>query len=203
MKVDRATQDLHRARLLAAGSRLFRDRGVGGVSVAEVSAAAGLTHGAFYGHYASKAELARASCQAAAAASVERWRGLAESARAESGDPLGAIIDAYLSMSHCSDPGAGCALAALGGEAGRPDNAHLAAVLGEMVQALTGVLAEELAHVRPLADAAVRRSAAQGALAAMQGGIVLARTLRQGPGGAAAADEVLAAARVAARRALD
>ena len=58
MRVDPTTFAAHRAAILRQASRLFRRRGLGGVGVAEISRAAGLTHGAFYGHYPSKAALA-------------------------------------------------------------------------------------------------------------------------------------------------
>lgn len=58
MKVSRALVAEHRQDLLEQGGRLFRRHGIGGVSVADVAGAAGLTHGAFYGRFASKATLA-------------------------------------------------------------------------------------------------------------------------------------------------
>ena len=48
-----------RTRILAASERLLKDRGVDGASVDAVMHAAGLTVGGFYGHFASKDELAR------------------------------------------------------------------------------------------------------------------------------------------------
>src|SRR5262245_19371914 len=57
MKVTREQVAENRQKILEAASRLFRDRGYDGVTVAEVMGAAGLTHGGFYGHFASKDEL--------------------------------------------------------------------------------------------------------------------------------------------------
>jgi TetR/AcrR family transcriptional repressor of nem operon len=202
MKVDRSTRDAHRVGLLAAGSRLFRARGVDGVSLAEVSAEAGLTHGAFYGHYASKAALAEAACRVAATDAAALWRHRADQARAVGHDPLGAIIDSYLTPSHCDDPGRGCVLAALSTDAGRPGNGAMAEALTDMAHALVAILSEELAQHQPSWSVEARTRAGRGALAAMQGGMILARTLRHGPGGAEAAREMLDAARWAARQAL-
>src|SRR5579862_2729177 len=64
----------HRAAITEASARLFREHGVDNVSVAELMAAAGLTHGGFYGHFASKDELAGAACRRAFGRSVERWK---------------------------------------------------------------------------------------------------------------------------------
>ena len=51
MKVSKETSAKHRDELLKAASRLFRERGFDKVGIAEISAAAGLTHGAFYTHF--------------------------------------------------------------------------------------------------------------------------------------------------------
>tara|TARA_R110001583_G_scaffold189565_1_gene352855 strand:- start:84861 stop:85052 length:192 start_codon:yes stop_codon:yes gene_type:complete len=40
--------------IVVATSELFRERGFGGVGVAEVMERAGLTHGGFYNHFTSK-----------------------------------------------------------------------------------------------------------------------------------------------------
>ena len=54
MKVSKATSAKHHDELLKAASRLFRERGFDKVGIAEIAAAAGLTHGAFYTHFESK-----------------------------------------------------------------------------------------------------------------------------------------------------
>ena len=54
MKVSRQQMAANRERLLDIASRLFRERGFDNVSVAEIMQEAGLTHGGFYGHFASK-----------------------------------------------------------------------------------------------------------------------------------------------------
>ena len=57
MKVSKETSAKHRDELLKAASRLFRERGFDKVGIAEIAAAAGLTHGAFYTHFESKEAL--------------------------------------------------------------------------------------------------------------------------------------------------
>ena len=47
----------HEVLMLNAASRLFRERGFDKVGIAEIAAAAGLTHGAFYTHFESKEAL--------------------------------------------------------------------------------------------------------------------------------------------------
>ena len=57
-RVSRAEAESHREQITEASSRLFRERGIKGVSVADLMGAAGLTHGGFYGHFESKDALA-------------------------------------------------------------------------------------------------------------------------------------------------
>ncbi len=202
MKVDRSTQSAHRAALLKAASELFRARGVDGVTIAEISAAAGLTHGAFYGHFASKALLAEAALRQAAEASVSNWRLRADHARQTGQNPLIVLVDRYLTVPHRDNPGSGCALSALSGDAGRADGRTLAGPLAEMAQALTAVMAEERARRYPGDSANAHLQAARGALAAMQGGLILSRALSRSDIGSEEANEMLLAARAAAIRAL-
>ena len=62
MKVSKEKAAEHRASMVRAASRLFREAGVNGVGVAEVTAAASMTHGGFYRHFESKDALFREAC---------------------------------------------------------------------------------------------------------------------------------------------
>src|SRR5580700_3195856 len=57
MKVTKEKSAENRAALVETAARLFRERGIDGVGVAEISKAAGLTHGALYGQFPSKQAL--------------------------------------------------------------------------------------------------------------------------------------------------
>ncbi len=57
MRVSWAKVGANRERIVATAGKLFRLHGLEAVTVAEVMQAAGLTHGAFYGYFASKADL--------------------------------------------------------------------------------------------------------------------------------------------------
>lgn len=109
MKVTKAQVQENRARIVAMASVLFRERGYDGVGVAELMAAAGLTHGGFYKHFKSKADL-----MAEAAA-----EGLAQSAANTADLDLIAFVNQYLSRQHRDAPGDGCTMAALCGDAAR------------------------------------------------------------------------------------
>lgn len=66
-----------RARIVSVAGQLFGERGVANVSIPELMAAVGLTHGSFYWHFASKDDLACEACTRALAheASIIRAQG--------------------------------------------------------------------------------------------------------------------------------
>ena len=109
MKVTKARASENRDAIEKAAAALVRERGFDQMSVAQVAAAAGLTHGALYSHYASKEALSRA---ATTRAFEETARGLAGLSPAE-------FVQRYLSPSHRDHPEAGCPNAALACEAWR------------------------------------------------------------------------------------
>jgi TetR/AcrR family transcriptional repressor of nem operon len=167
MKVSREQMAANRQRLLDIASRRFRERGFDGVSVAEVMQEAGLTHGGFYGHFASKEALAAEAATHALMQTADRWKATLEN-RGMAG--LERIVDAYLSRRHLDSPGTGCAIAALGPEMARQGEPVRSAFAGELEH-----LIDALAGFMPGADAAERRSRALPLMAQMVGAIVLAR----------------------------
>jgi TetR/AcrR family transcriptional repressor of nem operon len=197
MRVTADTRTSHGAALLRAASDLFRARGLAAVSVADVSAAAGLTHGAFYGHFASKAALAEAACRAALQVSARRFRARAAAVRDAGGDGLAGIIELYLTERHRDEPQDGCAIAALGGELVRAEPA-LRDALAAGTAALLEVIADEIAVLRPTAAPATCHAAAIGVLAAMAGGLILARAFADPDSSRTALTAAAAAARAAA-----
>jgi len=180
MKVDRQTRDEHGAALLEAASRLFRGRGIEAVRVADVSGEAGLTHGAFYGHFASKASLAEAACRDGLARGADRWRRRAAQARDQVRDPLAAIIDSYLTERHRDAPEQGCMLAALGAEATRAEP-PLRVAMADGTALLLDVLAEEIAARHPDWPAPRVGRTATAVMSALLGGLLLARACATDP----------------------
>lgn len=109
MRVTKAQARANRARIVETASTLFRERGYDGVGVADLMAAAGFTHGGFYKHFGSKAEL-----MAEAAAS-----GLSQSLANTEGLDVAEFFKLYLSREHRDARSAGCTMAALCGDAAR------------------------------------------------------------------------------------
>ena len=100
----------HRQQVIEGASELFRERGIDGVNVGELMGAAGLTHGGFYRHFASKDELAGLAAAHAITAQAETL-----------GDER-AFIEGYLSPEHRDDVAHGCVVSALGPELARADD---------------------------------------------------------------------------------
>src|SRR6476469_9287328 len=101
MKVTREQASQNRDRVLEAAGRLFRERGFDGIGVADLMKAAGLTHGGFYGQFASKEELMAEACERTFDKEADFWAQLAEDA---AGNPLAAVMQAYLSKQHRDNP---------------------------------------------------------------------------------------------------
>jgi TetR/AcrR family transcriptional regulator, transcriptional repressor for nem operon len=101
-------------RIVEAAARAIRRSGYGGAGVADIMKDAGLTHGGFYAHFASReAMLAEAADRAGAegVATLERV-----AADAPPKQALQALLRAYLSKAHVEGAETGCAVAALGSE---------------------------------------------------------------------------------------
>lgn len=176
-RVSRAQAEAHHQAIEDAASRLFRERGLDAVTVAEVMAEAGLTHGGFYTHYASKDDLAASACAAAFAFAAEKWRRRIDAAPSPAA-AREAIADGYLHEQHCDPAVASCPTATLVTDVARaPDRhpIHEAYLEGVRQQVDT------LAQLGTSGDAAADRAAACVQLATMMGALLLARATHGDP----------------------
>jgi TetR/AcrR family transcriptional repressor of nem operon len=107
MRYEKGRKDASRGRIMDVAAERFRSEGIAASGLAGIMSAAGLTNGAFYPHFQSKAELVRESVAAALDGQSEQLQDLLAA------DGLQAAIAAYLSPEHRDNPGQGCALAAL------------------------------------------------------------------------------------------
>ena len=174
MRVTQAKAAESRDRIVAAAARLFRERGIDGVGIDAIMEAAGLTHGGFYRHFRSKDDLV------AEAVGLVLPRGTAPE------DDLAGYAARYLSVAHRDDPGRGCVMAALGGDAAR-GGAGVRRRFAELVSA-------QIARFLPWfggSDRPDARARAIAGLSAMVGALVLARAVDD----PALSEEILAAVR--------
>ncbi len=167
-------------------SRLFRERGIDGVSVNDLMAAAGLTHGGFYNHFESKDALAAIACAKAFEESAGHWRQRAAGKQSPS-EAQAAIIEGFLSRSRRNKPGVGCPMPSLAGDVARTPAEH--PVREAYTQGLKDMLAI-LAQQQGTGSTDQDRTKALAQLSTMVGAMVLARATQGDP----LSDELLAAA---------
>jgi len=186
-RVSRFQADQHRSSIKEVAARLLRERGIRGVSVADLMAAAGLTHGGFYGHFQSKDALVAEACAAAFDGSVQRWRKrVAAAADPEAG--RAAVIEPYLSDAARRNPGSACPAAALAADVARePPEAPVRAAYAAGLETLLEILSAQQAGKEPRA----MRRRALADFATMAGALMLARATAGRP----ISDELLDAAR--------
>ena len=116
MRVSRVQAEQNRQTVIDVASRLFREHGFDGIGLKDLMKGAGLTQGAFYKQFASKEDLAAKASRRALESSADRW---STAVAAKPGDPLGAVIDFYLSTGHREEKMDGCPVVALGSDAAR------------------------------------------------------------------------------------
>lgn len=176
VRVTKAQAQANRERIVETASVLFRERGFDGVGLVDLMAAAGFTHGGFYKHFGSKAELmAEASANSLA-------RSLTS---VESLDVQG-FIDAYVSRNHRDGRGEGCTMAALCGDAARqPD--ELKGAFAEGVESMLSTLGAQYPTVEGAAPGEARVKMID-LLAQAVGAVMLSRAC---PDDSPLADEIL------------
>lgn len=125
------------SRILDAGAKRLRTEGLSGSGIADVMRDAGLTHGAFYVHFANKAELSAASLRHALLENRKRWVG--ELQRESWLQRLQRLARRYLTTAHRDNPADACALGALATEAGRSDDVFRRAYEEELLKSLHGI----------------------------------------------------------------
>lgn len=134
MRVTKAQAQANREHIVETASVLFRERGFDGIGVADLMAAAGFTHGGFYKHFGSKADLmAEASANS-----------LSQSLASAGELDVAGFFAMYLSREHRDARGHGCTMAALCGDAARQSD-ELKATFASGVESTLASLEEKLA----------------------------------------------------------
>lgn len=180
MKVTKAQAQANRARVVATASTLFREHGYDGVGVADLMAAAGFTHGGFYKHFRSKADLMAESAAC----------GIAQTVALTAGVDTSEFLAHYLSREHRDNRAAGCTMAALGGDAARQPEAVRATFAAGIESLLAALRPEGVSPDDPVAVQA--RAKSLDIMARAVGAIVMSRAC---PDDSPLADEFLAACR--------
>ncbi|EGI75493.1 TetR/AcrR family transcriptional regulator [Hylemonella gracilis] len=175
MKITKAQSQENRARIVETASTLFRERGFDGVSVADLMVAAGLTHGGFYKHFGSKADLMTEATAQGLVAKMSEYQDL----------DTAEFIARYLSREHRDERGDGCTMAALSGDAARQPPAVQAAFASGIASMLAAV---ERGAMAAGADQGAARAKAISLFSQMLGALVLSRAC---PDDSPLSDEIL------------
>jgi len=113
-RVASRAKDVTHERIVEAAARAIRRSGYDGTSVADIMKEAGLTHGGFYAHFASREAMLAEAADRAGAESVAASARVAASAPPE--EALRRMLHAYLSKEHVNGVEMGCPVVALGSE---------------------------------------------------------------------------------------
>ena len=192
-RVSRKQAEENHKQVVAVAARLFREHGINGVSVPALMAEAGLTHGAFYGHFDSKEDLAAAACTHAIEEASSVYSGLLERNSGDQQAALAEFVKRYTTRTHRDQPGLGCPMAALADDASREEfkggvRKAFVAGLERMTEALRQFLGK---RGKP-----APREEALASIAMLVGALVLSRATK----GNAISDELLSSARAALLR---
>jgi len=172
MRISKEKAAANRAALVRAASKLFRQRGIDGVGVAEISKEAGLTHGALYAHFRSKEELALEALsygldQCNAALFAQTTDGMPD---------LAHFLDRYLDPDTRVHYAEHCPIAASASEIGRQDKA-ISARFGEGYMVMVRAFERQIAANQPGCDALAR---AMVVVATLVGSVTVARGAAKG-----------------------
>jgi TetR/AcrR family transcriptional repressor of nem operon len=157
-----------RKRIVRAAGAEFAANGISDAALARVMAAAGLTHGGFYRHFASKDQLVIEACSKTLLSLVASLESLTNGK--PRGQALPLLVDHYVSRAHRDQPRTGCPLAAMGSELARSDKRTRHAAMEGFLQ-LSRLIASRLETV-PFRKRAERSMAI---VSAMVGAVTLAR----------------------------
>ena len=162
-------KQLSHERIVATAARAIRRGGFNGVGVADIMKEAGLTHGGFYAHFASRDALLAEALERAGHESGESIVKSSAARQAKGASAFRAFVESYLSEAHMAATDTGCPVGALAGEMRRqaPEVREAAA---QRVRALVDRVAQTL----PGRGARERAAAIAGQLV---GALQLARAL--------------------------
>lgn len=159
----RSEKAASRERILEEAARQVRIGGFSSLNIVKLMKSASLTHGGFYGHFASRADLEVAALQRAL---IDGEKTFCNQGKANEKVDLDSIIRRYLSRVHRDSPVVGCAIAALGSEVAQSEHS-LRSTMEPHIESFIAKVRETVAEE----DEAIA------AVCAMVGGIVLARVI--------------------------
>lgn len=163
METAPSRRQLTHDRIVDTAARALRGTGFGGIGVADIMKQAGLTHGGFYAHFASRDALLAEALQRAGEDSQERLRRTIATGEAKGLSRFRSLVEGYLSERHLKSPESGCPVAALASEMPR-QTPEVREVAARRVQTLLAAVAATLPEDAPAEAAGLVASQLVGAL---------------------------------------
>jgi TetR/AcrR family transcriptional repressor of nem operon len=168
MGYSRADKAQSHERIVKTAAARFREKGIDGISLADLMKEAGLTHGGFYRHFESRDDLVAEAVECALHASDGTLCSVVD----EQGEvDLERYIAQYLSTEHRDNPGAGCAMAALAGDIARSGD-RARALYSTHIEKLVQRIVPLLGEAQPASE---RRAYALLVVTTMSGALSMAR----------------------------
>lgn len=179
-RISQEQKDRNRGKIVTAAGERFRARGIDAVGIDELMSSAGMTHGGFYNHFASKEDLALEVLHQGFTDSLgEVDRMVSENEQSPTA-ALNAIIGSYLTTFHRDHPEAGCASAALAFDAARHGTKaqmEYGRGLDGYLNAITDLLLSSAEQSGDALDPAHAREAAIALFSQMVGTLVISRAV--------------------------
>jgi len=170
VRVSREQFAENRQRILEVAGRLFREKGFEGVGVDGIMEEAGLTHGGFYKHFASRDDLVVEAIEESLRELTETLINAAK--QFGSRHAWKGMIKTYLSLERCDRADIGCPIAALA-----PDIARSAPAMKQSISAAILKFRSELIPFMPGRTAEEKGSNFLMIMTSMVGAIAIARTM--------------------------
>jgi TetR/AcrR family transcriptional repressor of nem operon len=171
-----------RQRILDAAALQLRESGLAGVSIGDLMKSVKLTHGGFYGHFASRDDLI---AEALDKALIDGEASAIRAGSTRGARTLKSFLNSYLSKAHRDNPGSGCAVSALSGDVARADQ--------RARETMTKHVTKYFDNIGDLIDDEDATGFAMSVMCTIVGALTLSRVMSDGE----MSDKVLLAARKA------
>jgi AcrR family transcriptional regulator len=158
-------------KIIQSARRLFNRHGFDNVSIAQIMAGAGLTHGGFYSYFKSKSDLYTEvlGCFFTDPQWKNRWEGVEVDLASEQAGPQ--VVRAYLSRQHFEDVENSCPMVAL------PSDVTRSGVRAKRAFETVFTAMVEVLERSAIENGQPRRVSAQATAALCIGGMVVARAM--------------------------
>jgi len=164
MKVTKDKAAANKEAILTAASRLYREKGIDGIGIGELSRSVGLTHGGFYGQFpGGKEQLASEAVARTFETNIRNW---------QNAKSIPELVKRYLTQKHLENWTEGCAIPALATDVARTG--------GSVSQSFTQGIEHFIEILMPLVEGDTQEEKlrqAQQVIASIAGAMLIARAV--------------------------